>query len=302
MARYVFLSLNVLNGLLVLAVAAVLHFAVIPLLNPVAQITLPAVKGTATSSGEQRAPSQRFPVTDYAVISDKNLFHPARKIPLEKQPEKAIPKPDVFLYGTLITENGSYAFIEDKKTPYSTPGRGKRQITLKKGDRLNGYTLGEVEANRIVLVKGEEKVVVMLDDRDKKRADESPATPSTGRPVAGGITPSPPGVPSSPQVMPSSAPGGVSPRPSIAGSPTRPSPQVAPSSAQAVGSPGPGIAGSPTPPSPQMMPASAKDAPPAKPGIGASGTWPPTRDSVEQTRQKLQDAQQMRLDQLKRSQ
>ena len=38
MVRYFFLSLNVLNGLLGLAVAAVLNFAVIPLLDPVSRI------------------------------------------------------------------------------------------------------------------------------------------------------------------------------------------------------------------------------------------------------------------------
>ncbi len=68
------------------------------------------------------------------MISEQNLFHPERKIPPEKQQEKAVPKPDLFLYGTLITNDASYAFVEDKKAPYSTAGRGKRQTTLKKGD------------------------------------------------------------------------------------------------------------------------------------------------------------------------
>ena len=60
MVRYFFLSLNVLNGLLAVAVAAVVYFAVIPLLNPVARISLPAVKETAAPSGEQKTPSQPF--------------------------------------------------------------------------------------------------------------------------------------------------------------------------------------------------------------------------------------------------
>ena len=276
MVRHFFLSLNVLNGLLALAVVAVVYFAVIPLLNPIARISLPRVKGTTASSGEQKTSPQRFPATDYTVISAKNLFHPERKIPPEKHPEKAIPKPDVYLYGTLITDGASYAFIEDKKAPYSTPGRGKRQTTLKKGDRLSGYTLGEIEANRIVLVKGEERVVVMLDDREKKRSSETPAVPTAARTATGGITPSPPAPSPSPQTMPSSAP--------------------------AVVSSGPGIAGSPTRPSPQLMPPSAQEATPSKPGIGASGTWPPTKSSIEQTRQKIQEGREMRARQLQRAQ
>ena len=94
----------------------------------------------------------------------------------------------MFLYGTLITDDASYAFIEDKKAPYSTPGRGKRQVTLKKGDHLSGYTLSEIEANRIVLVKGEDKVVVTLDESEKKRTGEVPAMPATARTATGGIS------------------------------------------------------------------------------------------------------------------
>ncbi len=37
----------------------------------------------------------------------------------------------------------------------------------------------EIEANRIVLVKGDDRVVVMLDDREKRRAGEASASPVT---------------------------------------------------------------------------------------------------------------------------
>jgi hypothetical protein len=236
MVRYFFLSLNVLNSLLALAVTALIYFAVIPVLNPVARISLPTVKDSGAPSGEQTTPALRVPATNYAVISDKNLFHPERKIPQEKQPEKAIPKPEVFLYGTLIADDGSYAFIEDKKAPYSTPGRGKRQITLKKGDHLNGYTLIEIEANRIVLVKGEEKVVVMLDDSEKRRTSEVTATPTTTRAAAGGTGLTPPTAPSSPLATPSpQLP--VSLRPGIAPSGSRPSSQAASSPGPVMGGP-----------------------------------------------------------------
>jgi hypothetical protein len=198
-------------------------------------------------------------VTDYAMISDKNLFHPERKIPLEKQPEKVAPKPDVFLYGTLIADDASYAFIEDKKAPYSTPGRGKRQITLKKGDHLGGYTLSEIEATRIVLVKGEERVVVMLDDREKRRTSETPAAPATTRTAAGGITPSLPSMPSSPQAGPSSVPAAASPRPGIAPPGSRlPSQSLVPSI-------------------PPAVPVPAQAASPPGPGMGSSDSRPTTR-------------------------
>ena len=205
--RYFFLSMNVLNGLLAAAVVAAVFFAVIPFLNP-AVMSLPRAKETVAWSGEKAATSQTSSPADYAVISEQNLFHPERKIPPEKQPEKVIPKPDVFLYGTLITDNVSFAFIEDKKAPYSTAGRGKRQVTLKKGDYLSGYILSEIEANRIVLVKGDEKVVVMLDDREKRRTGEASALPATPRAISGGTSPL---VSPSPQTAPASAQAAVPP-------------------------------------------------------------------------------------------
>lgn len=315
MVRYFFLSLNVLNCLLGLAVAAVLNFAVLPLLNPVARISLPALKEAATPSGEPRSPSRPFSVSDYAVISDKNLFHPDRRIPVEKQQEKAVPKPDVLLYGTLIADDASLAFIEDKKAPYSTPGRGKRQTTLKKGDHVSGYIVSEIAADRIVLVKGEEKVVVMLDDRKKTRSSEAPAVSAAGRTAEADMPPSPAikaspypaSTASSPAVA---SPGAVIPRTAPQPSPQSPlssPPQTSPST-PAVASPGvviprtaPRLSPQPSLPSSPQAPPSTLDEP-SRPGIGGSGVWPPTRESAEQTRQKLKDAQQMRMEQLKRGQ
>jgi hypothetical protein len=210
--KYLFHSMNVLNGLLTVAVATVAYFTVIPFLNLDIQMSLPAATETVEQSGEKPALPQNFSPVDYAVISEQNLFHPERKIPPEKKDEKAIPRPEVIFYGTLIMDDMSIAFVEDKKAPYSTPGRGKRQMALKKGDTLNGYILREIEANRIVLVKGEDTIVVMLTDGEKRIAGASPAPqaaptlPSGGAPAA--ILPSsPPAAPSLPQAATSPEPG-----------------------------------------------------------------------------------------------
>ncbi len=144
---------------------------------------------------------------NYAIVAEKNLFHPERRTLLEARDE-AQQKPDVILYGTLITENVKIAYIEDKKSPYATPGRGPRQQTLKKGDKLSGYTLQEIEADRITLVKGDDKIVVRLESPDKRKTGEASARPATGRPSVD--RPPPP-----PSVVPS-APPAASPRPSVA--------------------------------------------------------------------------------------
>lgn len=99
--------------------------------------------------------------TDYTLIAENNIFHPERKIPPEKKAEAPpLPKPDIVLYGTLITDDVSLAYLEDLKAPRSTQGRGKRQLTLKKGDIISGFVLKDIEADKIVMSRGEERITV----------------------------------------------------------------------------------------------------------------------------------------------
>ncbi|MCE5263980.1 MAG: hypothetical protein LLG97_10650 [Deltaproteobacteria bacterium] len=270
--RYFFLSLNFLNGLLAAAVAAIVFFAVIPFLNPAA-VPLPAAKGTAAGSVEKAVAIQslRPAPADYAVIIEQNLFHPERKVPPEKPQDKVLPKPDLVLYGTLITDNASYAFVEDRKAPYSTAGRGKRQVTLKKGESLGGYVLREIEASRIVLIKGDERLVVSLDDKEKRRV-EGPAAPAVAGLATGGTPPPPQALPSPPRAAPPSARAVTLPAPS-----QQQPPKIAPSAQT----------GQPSAPAP---------------GIGGSGTWPPTQSSVEQTQQRLREGRLLRMEQLQKQQ
>jgi hypothetical protein len=269
--RYFFLSMNVLNGLLAAAVVAVVFYAVIPFLNPAA-VSLPAAMETAAGSMEKAAAPQRSSPTDYAMISEQNLFHPERKIPPEKQQDKVLPKPDLFLYGTLITDKTSYAFVEDRKAPYSTAGRGKRQLTLKKGESLGGYIVSEIETNRIVLVKGEERLVISLDDKEKRRAGEAPVSPATAGSAPGGMPAFTPVAPSPSRAAPSSA-------------------QPAISAGQRIGGiPGPGQSAQPVA-SPQAAQSSAQG--PTLLGPAMDGSTPTSRRSKLQEVQKMKEARPM---------
>jgi hypothetical protein len=221
-------NINVLNGLLFLALCAIIYYGIVPYLNVTIQPGLPTLE-KAENEETNRLVSQPNPsFTDYVVVSDQNLFHPERKIPQEKKVEVetgkivVIPKPDLVLYGTLITNDLSIAYIEDRKAPFSTPGRGKRPRPMKKGDNINGYVLRDIKANSIVLENGQEQLVVMLDEKDKKREGETapaiPASPSRS-PVPGvsqaatnspaTTTPSPVPV-ATPQTSPATAPDSVS--------------------------------------------------------------------------------------------
>jgi hypothetical protein len=217
-----FRNLTVLNlalGTLILVTAGlVLFLAFGSDLGITASGSAEAVKVPAISdSAQAKGPEMK----DYAVVAEQNLFHPERRNPADSKDE-ALQKPDVILYGTLITDSVKVAYLEDKKSPYSTPGRGPRQMMLRKGDKLSGYTLQEVEETQITLVKGGDKIVVRLESPDKRKSGEATAKPATGRPAVD--RPPPP-----PSIMPA-APPATSPRPSVAppAYPTAPSPSARP--------------------------------------------------------------------------
>lgn len=205
MKIYFLRSVNILNLLLLSIVAAIAYFTFIPFFYLDARTLLPEVKEAPAVAVEEPAASQGPSAADYAVISNQNLFHPDRTIPPEIKPEAMIPKPEVVLYGTLITDDLSIAYVEDKRAPYSTPGRGKRQIALKKGNSLSGYILKEVQPNRIVLAKGDDVIVVLLEAAEKRQAGSGAEATPTSPPR--GAAAFPPARPSTPQPALASPPG-----------------------------------------------------------------------------------------------
>jgi hypothetical protein len=158
--------------LLALAIAGIVG-ALMPLTDISVNVTpQPIGEGYSVRADQASSEMHAPPYSDYAMISDQNIFHPSRKPP-EKKGNMAIARPEVILYGTLITHTLRVAYVEDKKSPRATPGRGNRQIALKKGDTLNGYVLKEVEKDRIELAKGDDRIVVYLSDQNKVRSGET---------------------------------------------------------------------------------------------------------------------------------
>src|SRR5208337_1484418 len=116
----------------------------------------PAVKAepAQTEGQKQKAKSETVgPPIDFMLIADQNLFNPERKIPVEKpQTPPPPPKPELVLYGTLIAGDTCVAYVEDVKSPMTSPGRGKRMKVLRMGDKVGDFTLTEIDANMIILV------------------------------------------------------------------------------------------------------------------------------------------------------
>lgn len=156
-------SINLLNILLAAAVAAAANYIVFPHVNKKPHFSLPAIRALQ-GPAKDHTPTTELAAApiDYTVIAEQNLFHPERKIPVEKVQVKPPPKPELVLYGTLITGNISFAYVEDEKAPLTTPGRGKRMRVIKKGDILSGFVLKSIEPDRIVLARGEEVMMVEL--------------------------------------------------------------------------------------------------------------------------------------------
>jgi hypothetical protein len=180
--RYILKSMTLLNMLLVAVVALVAVYVLLPLLNMKVTYKPPVVAETPTVQEEKLAPSQSPPHSDYLVVAEQNVFHPERKIPPEAKDEKTLTRPEIFLYGTLLTDDLRLAYIEDRKSPQSSPGRGKRQSVVKQGDTVSGFLLKSVEKDRIVLVRGEEQIIVLLDDAKKTR-EAVASVPGTVTPV-----------------------------------------------------------------------------------------------------------------------
>ena len=165
-ARYLLGNINLINIMLTGVLIFLVNYMLLPFLNKSMQYSLPVIKKhEEIDSGSDKKPDQTKTPSplDYMVITEQNLFHPERKIPVEVKEAQPLPKPDFVLYGTLISGDTNIAYMEDKKSPHSTPGREKRQTTLKQGDSMSGFTLKELSEDRVIMVRGDERLYCLPD-------------------------------------------------------------------------------------------------------------------------------------------
>ena len=235
--RWLLKNMNVLNILLAAGGLFITVSPILPLFEADTRYPLPVVKEKIMAKKDPESAKIPTPSPqDYVDIADQNLFHPDRKIPPEKKEQPPLPMPDFVLYGTLVTPDLSLAYLEDKKAPVSTPGRGTRQTALKKGESLSGFVLKEVMADRVVMARGEDSLSVQLTDPKSPKNREAVGI-AKPQPTAPGVTPPRPGTPATPTPGKVEAPS--LPRPSA----TRPGQPAAPAPALS-GPPSPGTTAS----------------------------------------------------------
>ncbi len=176
-------NINTLNILLLAAAILLFYLLDYPLIVSENKVFKPKVKGAAAFNEVKAASANGISYLDYAAVAEKNLFHPERKVPVEKIDKQLLVRPEIILYGTLITRDKRMAYIEDKKAPYSTPGRGKRQITIDEGSMISGFKLIEVHEEFILLMRGDEKIMVRLSDQKSRTHGKSQAATSAATAV-----------------------------------------------------------------------------------------------------------------------
>jgi hypothetical protein len=135
------------------------------------------------SESERKEIAEKAAYSDYTLITEKNLFHPQRSIALGIKEDQQMARPEIILYGTLITDEKRIAYIEDKRNPYSTQGRGKRQVAVGEGSMVAGYKLTNVDAESILLVHGEDKIIVTLNTQKERKPEEATAKTKPSGPV-----------------------------------------------------------------------------------------------------------------------
>jgi len=205
-------NINLLNILLIAAILMLINYTVLPLLNMSVRMTLPSGEKPVAHVDETPIEMTVPSLSDYTMIADENLFHPERMIPAETVEEQSLPQPEFVLLGTVITDDTKLAYLENLKEPYSTAGRGKRQKSLRIGDTLSSYTLSEIYPEKVVMVRGADRIVVSLEDKKSrsvepvkagkkptpqppKKSDRKRAPQSAGHPPGVVHGDRPPGVP-----------------------------------------------------------------------------------------------------------
>jgi len=167
--REVLRNINVLNITLI----AGLVFFIVKVLLPSYRVDVTPVvdvteRQTDRSSTKERVDEDAKRTDDYSIITENNLFHPERRFVIPKQ-EEMLPKPDFVLYGTLLAGDIKVAYMEDLKSPFTTSGRGKRQRSVHLGEMVSGYTLSEIYNDRVVMVRGDDRIEVKVMDLSKQK-------------------------------------------------------------------------------------------------------------------------------------
>jgi hypothetical protein len=135
----------------------------------------------------------RAPAGAYTVVAARNLFSPTRtEGPASMSTAAAMPLVRPNLFGVVMREGGSVAYLEDPVT--------KRVVGYRVGDTIIGGKVQTIKADSVVIERPEGPVDVRLRDPSKPRVVQTPGQP--GAPQLGAAQPGLQPVPPLPGVIP----------------------------------------------------------------------------------------------------
>lgn len=126
-----------------------------------------------------RAPAPAPSPQTSSIIVARNLFSPSRSETTAQaaiSAATAVRKPN--LYGVLLTDGLRIAYLEDPAT--------RRVTSYQPGDSIGGGTVETISGDRVVILRPEGKMEVLLHDPARPRAAAPPAV-SAQAPPRGGL-------------------------------------------------------------------------------------------------------------------
>ena len=166
----------------------------------------------------------KTPASAYNVVAARNLFSPTRTEAPSSTAVTALPVTRPNLFGVVVRDSGSIAYLEDPTT--------KRVAGYRVGDKIQGATVQAIKADGVTIDGPGGPMDVRLHEPSKPRATPAAATatpPSAAPALPGVIPPAPaatvPGSPQAAQPLPQPAqPGMVPPvaQPPVVGVPGQP--------------------------------------------------------------------------------
>lgn len=146
---------------------------------------VPAPQAAPEPAKAAAAPAAPKAPPDYNAISDKNLFDPQRK-PWEEKREAppalpALMPEDVQIYGIMAVGSFKQAIVKvggKLKHLAPTDPKARPYIQLKEGQSLGGYTLTEINPQRLIFSVGETRYQVAINKKeDRPTAPTVPLAP-----------------------------------------------------------------------------------------------------------------------------
>ena len=170
------------------------------MLTPTAPAPPPRATAGAAPPPPRLGPISRPPSQGYSVVATRNLFSSTRT---EATSAAAVVGVSAFqkpsLYGVVLRDGAPLAYLEDPVT--------RRVAGYRLGDSIAGGTVQTIAADRVVIVRPDGKVDVLLHDPARPRATTAPPRPPATRPPAPGAPavqappPAPPQPPAAPNII-----------------------------------------------------------------------------------------------------